>query len=122
MEKIINAIMLNDMTSFKNEICSKGSDISDKNGWTPLMLCIQKGRNEMIDFLLSQDIDVNKKNVLGNTALFYAVFYSNNNTDLIKKLISKGADYNLKNNSGVSPLILANTMSNDSVKQFMNSL
>ena len=122
MEKITNAIMQNDMQSFKKEILSKGANISDKNGWTPLMLCIQKGRNEMIDFLLNQDFDVNKKNALGNTALFYAVFYSGNSVDLIKKLISKGADCNIKNNAGISPLILANSMSNDKVKHFMNSL
>ncbi len=122
MEKIVNAIMLDNMASFKKEISSKGADISDNNGWTPLMLCIQKGRKEMIDFLLSQDFDINKKNALGNTALFYAVFYSGNSIDLIKTLISKGADYNMKNNAGISPLILANRMSNDAVKQFMNSL
>ena len=97
-------------------------NVSDKNGWTPLMLCIQKGREEMIDLVLDQNLDINKKNALGNTALFYAVFYSGNSLKLIKRLISMGADPNMKNKAGVSPLILANTMSNEEVKQFMNSL
>ena len=122
MEKLINAIALNDIKTFKKEIASKGVNVSDKNGWTPLMLCIQKGREEMIDLVLDQNLDINKKNALGNTALFYAVFYFGNSLKLIKRLISMGADPNMKNKAGVSPLILANTMSNEEVKQFMNSL
>ena len=121
MESIINTIIENDFEWFVELIEQKGANISDSEGFTPLMYCIQNDRQEMIDFLLKKDIDVNKINNVGNTALFYAVFQSKNKTELIEKLLKKGANMNVTNNAGVSPLSLANSMANEKVKDFMNS-
>lgn len=121
MECIINAIIENDLEWFSEQIKTKGPDLTDSNGFTPLMYCIQNDRNEMIDFLLDQNANINKQNKAGNTALFYAVFCSKNKIDIIEKLLNKGADMNLQNKSGISPLSLANTMANKNVANFMNN-
>jgi len=121
MESIINTIIEDNYDSFVKIIEQKGLDFSDSNGFSPLMLCIQENRKRMIDYILSRQIDINKKNVLGNTALFYAVYFSKNQTDIIKKLLEHGADMNIPNKSGVTPLSLANSMANEKVKEFLNN-
>lgn len=121
MESIINAIIENDFDWFVELIEQKGADVNDDDGFTPLMYCLENDREKMIDFLLEKEFDVNKTNNIGNTALFYAVFQSKNRTDIIEKLLKKGADMNITNNAGVSPLSLANSMSNEKVKDFMNN-
>lgn len=121
MESIINAIIEDDFEWFLELIEQKGVDISDENGFTVLMYCLENDRSNMINLLLEREIDVNKQNNIGNTALFYAVFQSKNKTDIIEKLLKKGADMNITNNVGVSPLSLANSMSNEKVKDFMNN-
>ncbi len=120
MESIINAIIEDDFDWFTEQINQKGADITDANGFTPLMYCVQNGREKMIDFLLKKGIDVNKVNNIGNTALFYAVFYSKNKTEIIEKLLKKGSDMNIANIKGITPLSLANTMANDKVKDLMS--
>ena len=120
MESIVNAIIEDDFEWFEDLINEKGCDITDINGFTPLMYCIQNEREKMIDFLLEKKCDVNKINNIGNTALFYAVFKSRNKTEIIEKLLKNGADMNIVNKSGISPLSLANSMENEKVKEFFD--
>lgn len=120
MERIVNAIIEDDFEWFVELVKESGFDQADPSGFTPLMYCILHERSRMADFLLENEVDVNRQNGIGNTALFYAVFKSKDNTGLIEKLLKKGADMNIANNAGVSPLSLANSMANDRVKKFMN--
>lgn len=120
MERIVNAIIEDDFEWFVELVKETGFDQVDSNGFTPLMYCILHERPRMVDFLLENEIDVNKQNNVGNTALFYAVFKSNDKTALIEKLLKKGADMNIANEAGVSPLSLANSMANTCVKDFLN--
>ena len=120
MESIVNAIIEDDFEWFEELINEKGCDVTDSNGFTPLMYCVQNDREKMIDFLLEKKCDVNKINNIGNTALFYAVFKSRNRTETIEKLLKNGADMNVVNKSGISSLALANSMANEKVKEFMN--
>jgi ankyrin repeat protein len=122
MDSVVNAIILNDFDFFKREISREGANIVDLNGFTPLMICIQEKRSDMIDYLLDLGVDVNMRNCEGNTALFYAVLKSNNEIETIRKLIDCGADINIENNAEVSPLSLANSMSNATVRAFMNEV
>lgn len=120
MERIVNAIIEDDFEWFVELVKKSGFNQADPSGFTPLMYCILHERPRMADFLLENEVDVNKQNDIGNTALFYAVFKSKDNTGLIEKLLKKGADMDIANNAGVSPLSLANSMANDRVKKFMN--
>lgn len=118
---IINAILEDDFEWFVELVSNYGVNAKDINGFTPLMLCVQNGRIDMIDYLIEHNADVNQINNIGNTALFYAVFYSKNQTEIIEKLLKAGADINIQNKSGVSPLILANSMANDKVSKFLQN-
>ncbi|WP_407457724.1 ankyrin repeat domain-containing protein [Fibrobacter sp.] len=121
MERIVNAIIEDDFEWFVELVKETVFNQVDSNGFTPLMYCILHERPRMVDFLLENEIDVNKQNSIGNTALFYAVFKSKDKTELIEKLLKKGANMNIANKVGVSPLSLANSMANAHVKDFMNS-
>ena len=121
MERIVNAIIEDDFEWFLELVKETGFDQADSNGFTPLMYCILHERSQMVDFLLENEVDVNKRNDVGNTALFYAVFKSKDKIGLIEKLLAKGADMNIVNKAGVSPLSLANSMANEHVKDFMNN-
>lgn len=118
---IINAILEDDFEWFVELVSNYGVNAKDINGFTPLMLCVQNGRIDMIDYLIEHNADVNQINNIGNTALFYAVFYSKNQTEIIEKLLKAGADINIQNKSGVSPLTLANSMANDRVSKFLQN-
>lgn len=118
---IINAILEDDFEWFVELVSNYGVNAKDINGFTPLMLCVQNGRIDMIDYLIEHNADVNQINNIGNTALFYAVFYSKNQTEIIEKLLKAGADINIQNKSGVSPLTLANSMANDKVSKFLQN-
>lgn len=121
MERIVNAIIENDFDWFVELVENAGVDRVDSNGLTPLMFCIQNERSKMIDYLLEKEIDINRQDNVGNTALFYAVFKSKDKIGLIEKLLKKGADMNMANKAGVSPLSLANSMANENVRNFMNN-
>ena len=49
--------------------------------------------------------DINEKDYLGNTLLFYAI--ENNNIEIVSKLIKKGANVNIKNIYKETPLYIA---------------
>ena len=121
MERIVNAIIEHDFDWFVELVENAGVDRVDSNGLTPLMFCIQNERSKMIDYLLEKEIDINRQDNVGNTALFYAVFKSKDKIGLIEKLLKKGADMNMANKAGVSPLSLANSMANENVRNFMNN-
>jgi len=64
--------------------------------------------------------DINEKDYLGNTLLFYAI--ENNNVEMVSKLIKLGANTNLKNNYKETPLYLAIKYADSQiVKEIMSS-
>ncbi len=71
-------------------------------------------KNKLItELLLSEDIIIDTTDANGNTPLFKAVFnYRNDDPFFIKYLCEKGANVNLKNNHDVSPIDLAERISN----------
>jgi len=76
-------------------------------GHDALFIASQKNNINIIELLLEKGLDINKKNKLGETPLFWACNNSKEklNIDVIKILIKKGADVNIKNNSGNSVLL-----------------
>ena len=60
----------------------------------------QKGVVEA--FIKKGGLDFNKRDSLGNTALFYACMKGNK--DIVKLLLSNGADSSLANNNSMLPL------------------
>lgn len=77
---------------------------------TPLMVAAIHGHVDIIDYLLSSDLNpktnVNIKNIDGWTALMYACYYGK--VDVVDRLLDVGdCDINCKNLYGNSPLSIA---------------
>ncbi len=96
-------------------------NLQDKMGWAPLHFAAQASCVETARILIEAGAHIDPTDAYGNTPLWRAVFSSRGKADLIGLLREKGADPCKKNNHEVSPLILAQTMSND-VKQYFSDL
>ncbi len=80
--------------------------LMDFGGFTPLMLACLAGDLEIVDFLLTQDADVNKHNSRGWTPLMFAA--KKGATAIVKQLLEKKASLNVTVvNSGWTALNLA---------------
>lgn len=93
-------------------------NIKDKLGWTSLHYACQQYFPDIVETLLRHKVDIEAKDNFGNTPLWRATFSSKGRGEIIKILIAHGANINNKNNSNISPLELANTISNYNVKMF----
>ena len=107
-----------------NELLSSGSDpnVQDDNGWSPLHFAAQASSPEVTELLLQASANTALRDSHGNTALSKAVFSSKGKGIVITLLRNAGADPLAINNSGVSPLILARSISNFNVSQFFSDL
>ncbi len=94
------------MVRFLLGMCKMAPDISDREGWTPLLLASKNGHRRIVEVLVEANADVNVKTVKeGNTPLHYAAMAGK--SDVVKLLLEKGADLVRKNLEGWTPLLLA---------------
>jgi len=99
-----NIIELNDfITTQKPNI----NAISNKRGWTSLIIASKKGYSEVVELLLEKGVKLDMQTYDGWTALMLAA-----NTDMVKLLLEKGANVNLQTNDGWSALMLATDKEN----------
>lgn len=83
-----------------------GADVNyiDENQNTPFLYAAYCYNNpELIDFLISQNVDINVQNILGANAVMISVY--NNNVDILKKIISLNIDINKQNKRGWNALM-----------------
>ncbi|MGH1384134.1 ankyrin repeat domain-containing protein [Kordia sp.] len=80
---------------------------------TPLMAAVYKKDETIIDILLKNNVDVNKANDSGTTALHFATLF--NNTSIAEKLIHAGAKANKKDGSGKTALDYAINYNNQKI-------
>ena len=74
-------------------LIDKGANvnITDEEGWTPLMIAIEEGHLTTVQALLSvPGIDINAKNFLEETAVYVAA--RRGKVDVVKALLENGAD------------------------------
>ncbi|MEJ2406268.1 MAG: ankyrin repeat domain-containing protein [Candidatus Thiodiazotropha sp.] len=91
------------------DLVNKGADVEQKNsasgeyeGFTPLMMAINNGHEEVVRYLLDSGADVNASGKLGRTPLHLAAF--NGMLELAQTLISQGANVNAKTVEGATPM------------------
>ena len=77
------------------------SDRNQKN-LTDLMIDVKLQDKNAVEERLENGVDVNAKDLVGNTALIFAVFGDggDDNLEIINLLIENGADVNITNNDG----------------------
>lgn len=89
-------------TEFVRNHLSEYKDFTDNDGNSGLDYAIIYRQNEIFS-LLTDQCDINKKNIGKITPLMFAS--SANDLNMCKKLIEKGADVNSANVKGISPII-----------------
>ena len=84
-----------------------GADIRavSEEGETLLMSAAKTPSVEMVEYFLSQDLELNAKDRLGRNALFYAL--ENNCTAVIQTLVDRGVGVDITLNDGTTPALLA---------------
>ncbi|MDN3693601.1 ankyrin repeat domain-containing protein [Chryseobacterium tructae] len=88
--------------------CDIDVNHSDKDGKTPLHYSIANNDFQSTQSLLKKEsIEINKKDIYGNNALWVAVFHARGYYNIVKLMKQSGADSNSKNNNNKSPLDFA---------------
>ncbi|KAG0263738.1 hypothetical protein BG011_008167 [Mortierella polycephala] len=72
--------------------------MSNKQGWTPLIAAARYGAAKMVEILLHLGADLNHRDEEGSTALHHSAAYGHLQT--ISLLIEKGSNATIKNNGG----------------------
>jgi hypothetical protein len=106
--RLIRSALDSDVEMLKNEIENGNSvDIVNKMGTNLLMYTISFGyggtKEEYINLLLENKIDINHKTNTGLTALHLACLNSSYN--VVKLLLENGADVNIVDNNGMDSLM-----------------
>ena len=92
----------------------------DNEGDTPLYAAAMNGREEVIQYLLEQNIDgVDVQNNEGKTALIIAAEYGYGN--IVKILLENGADHLIKSNEGKIALDYATEWEHEDIIQLLNN-
>ena len=74
-----------------------------------------------VELLLKSGVNVETKDIYGNTSLWRAVYSCKEKGDISKLLLDSGADIKNKNDSGISPIELAETIANYNIIQFFRN-
>jgi len=85
----------------------------DSRGFTPLIFATYFENEEITNFLIEKNADIDAKDNSGNTALIGVCFKGN--APIADLLIEKGADVNATNKNGTSPLIFATQYEKENV-------
>jgi uncharacterized protein len=119
-DELIACIVNKNSQKFAAILSSTPIDLNTKGekGLTLLHFAAIHFAVEIGQLLISKGADVNAKDNFGNNALWRATFESKGRGEFIELLLKNGSDRYEKNVSGISPLDLANTISNYNVKQY----
>lgn len=92
-------------------------DDIDEYGFTPLVECAIARRPDVAEKLLLRNVDIEKADVTGRTALFWAV--DNADEEMIKLLIKYHANVNTYTSAGMSLLVYPMLRHHDSLKRYL---
>lgn len=105
-EVIKEFIAKGDLNSLRSILKSKADfNLRDSLNNTPLINAIKNNQKEIVEFLLEQGDEVDRRGQNGSTPLMFAC--QNANDSIAELLIKQGADVNAKNDKGLNPLIFA---------------
>nr|WBF71204.1 putative ankyrin repeat protein [Megavirus caiporensis] len=104
--KILYNLEDSEIKKYIELFCKYGLNINITNENNHILLheIFYFDENNLTKFICDAGIDVNIKNSMDETALFYAIRFGPYHTDIIE-LLNYGADPNIINNSGVSVLM-----------------
>ncbi len=102
-------------------LLQSGADpnVQDRNGRTALHFAVQEHVSTITKLLLNHGATVDCRDENGNTPLFNAVFNSRERGEVIAVLLQGGANKDVPNKHGISPAMLAKSIGNYDVQQFL---
>ena len=104
------------------KLIEQGADIEAKDpgtGASVLHYAVMRGSPEILQLLLTKNVDVNSRTRNGTTPLHTAVLY--NRYEVAELLLNKGADVDAKSSSGATPLAIATTARNRSMADLLRA-
>lgn len=115
---IANDIISRRMPDFDSYLrAGESLDDIDEYGFTPLIECAITRQVKTAEQLMARQVDVNKTDVAGRTALHWAV--DNHDVELTRLLLTHGADPNAYTRNGLSVLVYPVLRGQDSLKQLL---
>ncbi|CAI9720563.1 E3 ubiquitin-protein ligase MIB2-like isoform X1 [Octopus vulgaris] len=102
MDSIFDKIRNNDMEGLKTLLKVKPGEIHGRN-WLGRMLACRNGADRrIIEILIEAGGEVGAKDLIGDTALHYAVYCDRHHA--VEILLSRGSEVNARSNDGQTPL------------------
>ena len=116
----LHSAVRNNFIRIIEEGIKRGCDLNiiDKNDNTPLIEASRIGNTEIIKLLANNRANVNSQNILGQTALYFAV--KGQYTDLVIFLLGKGADYRIPTLSKELPIDVARKLGNKEIEYIIS--
>lgn len=112
------AVVENEMTLVKKLLKRNAdSNVTDRNGFTPLHIAVACGYTDTVEILLAAKAKVNVTNQDGVTPLWLAACYSH--TEAMKKLLDYQVDIALMDKYGNSPLDVAVIQGNEKIVRML---
>jgi ankyrin repeat protein len=100
-DKIFGAAMSGNLDLLKEQE-AKGGSLDAQHprtfGWNPLMAAIYHQQTNIIQYLLTQNLNLNVQDTSGRTALMWAITVDDTNT--VRLLLEKGADVTINGKAG----------------------
>ena len=104
--RIHSAVKKQNLEEIKTYVEQGEIDLTDLNGFTPLILASYYDHPSIVQYLCESGADVDRGDNKGWTALMYASYY--NFYDIAKILLDHNASVNKKNSEGHTALYYAN--------------
>lgn len=104
---VFDLIEKNDVEGVHKWILNGGNpNITNKNGWSPLIVACYKGKKNVVEILINMGANPTQSNQNGTTPLMYAKEYGQSKGDfsIFDILLSSGADIHKKDRFGKSVL------------------
>ncbi|RPJ08502.1 MAG: ankyrin repeat domain-containing protein [Spirochaetaceae bacterium] len=99
-------------------LMAQGASVNSvRNGETPLMFAVRKGRTSMVEHIISRGADIEIRDSDGLTPLMRAV--QNKDVEIVGLLLMNDADVNSRSNSGESVLSMAQKAGNEKVLELV---
>ena len=127
VQSLFNATMAGDLEGIKTILAHKIHNIDgdiinesmnigeiDSKGWgrRPIHVAVIAGHYDILQYLIENGANINKKTKYGDTALHFCVHY--NRYKIFMYLLDHGADWTIKNNVNLNTMDLAKEQNKES--------
>mgnify|MGYP003507911114 FL=1 len=123
LSRLFYAIAEDDLNSVQ-DIVESGLNLESRGELnnTPLIDASDKGKFDIVNFLLAKGADVNARGWAGKTSLINACLSkSRKSLDVIQSLIAAGADMNVQDKYGSTALLRSVQYSNDNIAMLLDN-